>query len=255
MGISAVLSVVAHLVIGGLVVIIVVIVIWGVVASRRGKNPWQAQAEPGPPPPPWSVLGTEAAQDWIRLFDETGGGREPYAAADGDGGQARRGLRTETRCRQLLEQLLGRPFVKVRPKWLTNPETGRALELDCYCEELGLAVEVSGQFHSVYTPFYHGSPEGFAKQLRRDKRKAEVCKERGITLFTVPYWEHGDRMRPFLVRKLRELGYIDRDTTGDPLLDAVRGKADADADLEPELEDALRASMVHQREAMRHASS
>lgn len=237
------LGIVANIVIGCLVAIIVVVVIVGVVTSRRSKL-GQTGADGDADAPPWSVVGTEAARDWLRLFDDAG--NEQRAEAE-----VPRGLRTETRCRQMLEQLLGRPFEKVRPKWLTNPETGRALELDCYCEGLKLAVEVSGQFHSVYTPFYHGTPEGFVRQLKRDRHKAEVCKQRGITLLTVPYWEHGDRMRPFLVKKLRQLGFLDRRATGDPLLDAMGAAASDTAGLGPDLESALAASVEHQRAAMR----
>jgi hypothetical protein len=47
--------------------------------------------------------------------------------------------------RRSLEELLGQPFVKIRPAFLLNPTTRRRLELDAYCEPLRLAVEFDGE--------------------------------------------------------------------------------------------------------------
>jgi hypothetical protein len=47
--------------------------------------------------------------------------------------------------RRSLEELLGQPFVKIRPAFLLNPTTKRRLELDAYCEPLRLAVEFDGE--------------------------------------------------------------------------------------------------------------
>jgi len=47
--------------------------------------------------------------------------------------------------RAALEELLGQPFVKVRPPFLLNPATKRKLELDAFSESLRLGVEFDGE--------------------------------------------------------------------------------------------------------------
>lgn len=105
----------------------------------------------------------------------------------------------EARCRELLERWFGRPFPKVRPDWLVNPETGHRLELDCFNEELRLAVEYDGIQHSVFVPHFHASEAAFAAQQERDRVKERVCAERGVALVRVPYTHHtAERLEPFL---------------------------------------------------------
>ena len=53
----------------------------------------------------------------------------------------------ERKCREVMVRLYTRSFPKVRPQFLRNPETGYLLELDCFCEELRLAVEYNGVQH------------------------------------------------------------------------------------------------------------
>src|SRR5690348_6310742 len=79
----------------------------------------------------------------------------------------------EKECRRVLEEIYGKSFTKVRPKWLKNPETGRNLELDCYNEELKIAVEYNGEQHYKWPNFTKQSQEDFIQQVRRDKYKKE----------------------------------------------------------------------------------
>ena len=51
----------------------------------------------------------------------------------------------ELKCRQFLNKYFNKPFIKVRN--LYNPVTHQYLELDCYNEDLKLAVEYQGQQH------------------------------------------------------------------------------------------------------------
>jgi len=75
-------------------------------------------------------------------------------------------------------------FPNTRPEWLRNPETGWALELDCYNEELELAFELHGIQH--YEPVeYFGGEKRYIKQYRRDLRTRNVCWEKGVTLFAI----------------------------------------------------------------------
>ena len=106
----------------------------------------------------------------------------------------------EARCRELLERWFGRPFPKVRPDWLVNPKTGHRLELDCFNEELRLAVEYDGIQHSVFVPHFHASEAAFAAQQERDRAKEAACAERGVALVRAD-WQPSAKVR----ERLREI--------------------------------------------------
>lgn len=79
-----------------------------------------------------------------------------------------------------------------KPVWL-----GRQ-SLDIFIEELNLAIEYQGLQH--YQPVkYFGGEEGFLKTLRRDKRKARLCKRNNITLI---YVKEGYEL-PEILEKIR----------------------------------------------------
>lgn len=110
---------------------------------------------------------------------------------------ARQKRRGESRCeaetREVLEQELfpGHRFPNVRPAWLVNPRTGRRLEIDCYCEELRLGVEVNGRQHAEFVPAFHKGLADFHAQVDRDRTKRRVCAERGVLLVSVPHTVRG----------------------------------------------------------------
>lgn len=95
--------------------------------------------------------------------------------------------RGEKICRSVLEKFFEKPFPSVRPDFLVNPETGKNLELDCYNEELGIALEYNGYQHNVWPNNYHKTEAEFIAQLRRDDMKRRVCEEAGIYLINVPH--------------------------------------------------------------------
>ena len=69
-----------------------------------------------------------------------------------------------------------------RPNWLEG------LELDIYIKRLNLGVEYNGQQH--YNPIeYFGGLDSHREQVERDRRKARLCKERGLNLLIVKYDE------------------------------------------------------------------
>lgn len=82
----------------------------------------------------------------------------------------------------LLEAAFGAKFPSVRPEWLGG------MELDGYCAELGLAVEVHGIQHYQRSQYYHESDEDLAAQQRRDELKQRLCDQRSLALLVVPYW-------------------------------------------------------------------
>ena len=93
----------------------------------------------------------------------------------------------EAECKRVVEKLFGKPFVKVRPAFLKNSITGSNLELDCYNDELKLAVEYNGEQHYKYVPKFHSSKEAFYNGKYRDDIKARLCRENGVKLIVVPY--------------------------------------------------------------------
>lgn len=107
-------------------------------------------------------------------------------------------------CRHYLREIFGKPFHRAHPRWLRNPETGKCLELDCYNAELMIALEYNGEQHYVYPNTFHRTREDFDAQLRRDKFKADKCKERGVLLIVVPYNIPKSEIREFIKRELVE---------------------------------------------------
>jgi hypothetical protein len=93
----------------------------------------------------------------------------------------------EKLCRAYLEKFFNKKFPKTRPNFLRNPQSDMNLELDCYCDELKLAVEYNGKQHYKFVPYFHKNISDFKKQCYRDQLKKRLCKENGIRLISVPY--------------------------------------------------------------------
>lgn len=118
--------------------------------------------------------------------------------------RGRRISKGERICREVLEDIYKKPFPCVRPNFLKNPETKRNLELDCYNEELKLAVEYNGIQHYKWPNFTGQTKEAFIKQVRRDRYKVDTCDANGVYLITVPYNVPHDRIRDYILYYLPE---------------------------------------------------
>lgn len=94
-------------------------------------------------------------------------------------------------------------FVKTRAlPWLGG------LELDCYNEDLQLAVEYQGIQHYEYVPHFHvGDIANFHAQCARDERKRIAVEEAFVALVEVPYTVKPTRIRAYVRRTIEELGY------------------------------------------------
>jgi hypothetical protein len=92
----------------------------------------------------------------------------------------------QRRVSELLSIHLGQFTIRenIRPDWLLGPN-GERLELDFYIEELGIAIEVQGQQHYVYVPYFHGDYDGFRRRLILDRTKKEICEEFDIRLVEI----------------------------------------------------------------------
>jgi len=104
--------------------------------------------------------------------------------------------------RALLEYYFSRPFPSVRPHWLRNPHTNKSLEIDCYNEDLSLAVEVSGEQHYTQSSTFHGNRDQFLAQVYRDQVKKEQILKRGLDFLVVPYTVPTEAIASYLEEKL-----------------------------------------------------
>lgn len=116
--------------------------------------------------------------------------------------------RGEQKCKEFLEYITGKPFVKVRPSFLLNPVTQHPLELDLYNEELQLAIEYNGSQHYHFNSMMHNSRDSFHNQKYRDLIKKQLCDQHGIRLVSVPYTIQEDKIPEFLYDRLKELHII-----------------------------------------------
>lgn len=109
-------------------------------------------------------------------------------------------------CRNYLEKRFNLEFPKIRPDFLRNPVTGGDynLELDCYNDQLKLAVEYNGIQHYKFSPFFHKNNEAFLNQKYRDEMKRYKCKEQNIKLIEVPYTIPHQKIEEFLETELRK---------------------------------------------------
>lgn len=111
-------------------------------------------------------------------------------------------------CRGVLEDYFGVPFPNQRPSYMFNNTTKKPLELDCFNENLRLAVEYSGIQHYKYTPYFHrNGPEDFRKQVERDELKRKICKKLGIKLIEIPYTVSHKKIKPYLLEEIKKKGF------------------------------------------------
>lgn len=112
-------------------------------------------------------------------------------------------------CRRVLEEHYGVAFPSIRPNWLKSGETKRNLELDCYNDELKLAVEYNGIQHYKWPNFTNQSKEAFFEQSRRDKFKVDRCRDLGIYLLIVPYSVQHHLIPEYILSNLPEIESVE----------------------------------------------
>ncbi len=102
----------------------------------------------------------------------------------------------ELRLGQILQQIYpDHAFIhNYRPDWLRNTliPNGRNLELDYYCEELKLGAEFQGKQHYEFIDKFHVHPIDVQYQIAKDRLKVKLCKQHGVKLLVVPYWEYNN---------------------------------------------------------------
>ena len=110
----------------------------------------------------------------------------------------------EKECRRVLEKIFNKPFPNHRPNFMKNEITNSNLELDCYCDELKLAVEYNGIQHYKYIPYFHSNKDKFRNQQYRDYIKRNLCEKNGITLIEVPYTVKINDIEKYLITALKK---------------------------------------------------
>jgi hypothetical protein len=85
-----------------------------------------------------------------------------------------------TTARELLPK--ERVIREASPYWLNQQR------LDVYFPELNMAIEYQGKQHFEAIDYF-GGDEAFVRNQERDKRKAQLCKEKGIRLIYIDYME------------------------------------------------------------------
>jgi len=108
----------------------------------------------------------------------------------------------EKECRRVIEKITNKKFLKSRPDFLKNDVTGQCLELDCFNQELKIAIEYNGIQHYEYTPRFHSSKDSFYNTKYRDKIKKELCQKNGIKLIVVPYTIKLEDIENFIYKNL-----------------------------------------------------
>ena len=89
--------------------------------------------------------------------------------------------KSEEICRELFETIFDKPFPKYRADWLKN-KSGKSLELDGYCEDLGLAFEHNGPQH--YENIFKIKNYSITKE--NDNEKYTLCDNKNIKLIIIP---------------------------------------------------------------------
>ena len=88
------------------------------------------------------------------------------------------------RARNLLKQIF--PFDQILEE---VPIPSTSLFADFFIPKQMKMVEVQGEQHTNYTPFFHKDKRNFGKAKLRDKTKKEWCELNGIELIELSYAE------------------------------------------------------------------
>jgi len=113
--------------------------------------------------------------------------------------------KSEHMARNIIEDIMGLKFPKVRPPFL------HGLELDGYCRELKLSFEYQGKQHYEYVPYFHRIKNAFEHQQKRDQKKYEICMKKDICLILIPYKfnnRNKEDMKTYIIDQLILYGFI-----------------------------------------------
>jgi hypothetical protein len=104
---------------------------------------------------------------------------------------------SERICKDLIERIFGKLFLKVRPEWLIN-DRGNRMELDGYCAELRMAFEFHGVQHYQHVGHFHQGNKTLEQRQLDDKKKEVLCSEHGVRLLVIPHTVGFDALPRFI---------------------------------------------------------
>lgn len=108
---------------------------------------------------------------------------------------------SERICRNFFEEIFKEKLPKKRPSWLLS-EKGYRMELDGYCEKLGLAFEYQGGQHYKDHFFKYKPRKIMFKDIQKqDELKKILCKKNNVVLIEVPYKITADNMQSFIIEQ------------------------------------------------------
>lgn len=110
---------------------------------------------------------------------------------------------TEEKCRFIFESLTQKLFP-------SNWNILGNLQLDGFCKELMMAFEYQGIQHYQFFARWHKSEKGLIKQQERDKRKTNLCQQKGILKIDIPYTEatSDKSLEQYIKHRLQRSGYV-----------------------------------------------
>ena len=65
------------------------------------------------------------------------------------------------------------------------PVFGSRMSLDFFNLNKKIAIEVQGEGHTKYSPFFHGNPSGYQRQHARDLAKEKFCENNDISYLEI----------------------------------------------------------------------
>ena len=108
-------------------------------------------------------------------------------------------FQTEEKCRYIFEKLTKLKFPR------TN-QIIKPYQLDGHNSKYKIAFEFNGIQH--YEQKWYQSIEEFEKRVEDDKIKVKMCKDKGIHLITIPFWENdkgNENIINFIINKITEI--------------------------------------------------
>lgn len=90
--------------------------------------------------------------------------------------------KNERICNLFFEKLFKNKFIKYKPEWLINSR-GNRMELDGFCQELGIAFEHNGEQHYLENNYWKTD---LKQRQKDDLLKIELCKKYNIKLIVIP---------------------------------------------------------------------
>lgn len=97
-------------------------------------------------------------------------------------------------------------YEEVKLPGTVNPAKKSALYLDFFIPRVMIGVEVHGEQHFKYVPYFHKSKAGFLQAKKRDLDKEEWCRINEIDLVVLRYDSSEDYWRDQIDRIQRPTG-------------------------------------------------